>query len=383
MNDAYDISSLTFKDIMKSDKELEYIQTIKNFTLNNTTTEKEWMNKKFMHSFVLHKRDLKLLRFCISHAISDHVDMIEEQENCLESLDCSDETIGEKLKMVSIQTGSLNLCKDDCEITESSSNDNNLLIETLENTTTVIENELENVSESHSNQESLDTLSFSTEISEFYMQNNLIQENKIYWDSIGYDRTPNEYSNNRTSEQSNMLNTIDSADKSQETFQLIPSMGQLIIHYFDDIWYPHSWYPWEINAKLPPDYIDVAVETEDIDSTTSELIWRRLYSNNYRYFSCDFKNCKVLKLKKNHSRSNEVNIFHEIMKREREGYLNEFKVLYAIAWPYYYALPHQDESECAQFECDIDWYLERNPLDYVIVGFKTFFDAEGECIDEK
>ncbi|GFR21367.1 hypothetical protein TNCT_643231 [Trichonephila clavata] len=60
MNSEYDILPLlTLQDIMKSDKELEYIKDMRNFTFKKITEEK-CINELFLHKFVLRKRDLKL-----------------------------------------------------------------------------------------------------------------------------------------------------------------------------------------------------------------------------------------------------------------------------------------------------------------------------------
>ncbi|GFS30376.1 hypothetical protein TNIN_77111 [Trichonephila inaurata madagascariensis] len=376
MNSEYDILPLlTLQDIMKSDKELEYIKEMRNFSLK-IITEKSCTNEYFLHKFVLRKRDLKLFRFCLSHAISDHVDMLEE--NCSEDLENIDETIEKKRKPMRIRTRSLTLHEDNDGIIQSemlfrSAPNEKTDTSRTENAidvpvdSTAYEREYQNISkESCLQQEFLST----AEITEFY---NSIEVDEIYSDRIHNGRTPKE--NNRTSDQPGRFNTVNSAHQFTRSVQVFPGIGQVLIHFFDNLWYPFAWYDWQINAKLPQDYVNVEVETGSIDSTF-QSIWRRLYSGNYSYFSCDFRNCKILKLKENHSKRNRVNILYEIMKRERDGYLNEFKVLDAISWPYYYVLPRQNEDECLQFQFDSDWYEERNPLDYAIVAFATFLITE-------
>ncbi|GFW31341.1 hypothetical protein TNCV_2664411 [Trichonephila clavipes] len=363
---------------MKNDKELEYIKEMRNFSLK-IIAEKSCTNEHFLHKFVLRKRDLKLFRFCISHTISDHVDMLEE--NCLEDLKNIDETIEEKRKPLRIRTHSLTLHEDNDGVIQSemlfrsAPNEHNEATDTLQTEnaievlvdSTAYECEYQNISkESYLQQDFLST----AEITKSY---NLIEVDEIYSDNIHNGRTPKEH--NRTSNQPKRFNSINSVHTFTRRVQVFQSIGQLLIHYFDNLWYPFTRYDWQINAMLPQDYVNVEVETGSIDSTF-QSIWRRLYSSGYSYFSCDFRNCKILKLKENHSRSNRMNILHEIMKRERDGYLNEFKVLDAISWPYYYVLPRQNEEECLQFQFDIDWYVERDPLDYAIVSFETYLITE-------
>ncbi|GFT39179.1 hypothetical protein NPIL_698671 [Nephila pilipes] len=397
-NDSPVVPLLTLKDIMKSNEEMEYIKEMRN-VLFQIIADTKYFSEIFLHKIILRKRDLKLFRFCWSHAISDHVDMAEEKEvvecfqNCEETED--------KKKVLSCQNRFTNLCRDydemifDKETLVSNSPSSDFETSTTLETENIIKKSVHTKDiekrrqkinmESCPKQMIVDTASSSsdTEISELYEQSNLVTDNEICSNTNGYCSSPHKHNENSISKHPNIKNTENSVLGYLREYPkkglIVHSIGSILIHFLDSIWFPYACYTWCINSKLPLDYIDIEVETESIDSTY-ESIWRRLFNAGMTYFSYDSKKCKILKLQKNRSRSKQINILHEIMKRERGYYLNELKLLDTIASPFYYIFPHQNEDEYADFETNTQWYLERDPSDFAVVSFATYFqyvfDAE-------
>lgn len=99
-----------------------------------------------------------------------------------------------------------------------------------------------------------------------------------------------------------------------------------------------------------------------------EFTWRRLYDANHTLFSCEYHDFTVY-FKKETPRQKPVKVFKEIMGRQIGNTFKEKAVLQTIASPYYYILPHQDETEYSNFEADHQIIPHR--LDYRAFRFLT------------
>ncbi|GFQ94869.1 uncharacterized protein TNCT_129281 [Trichonephila clavata] len=87
----------------------------------------------------------------------------------------------------------------------------------------------------------------------------------------------------------------------------------------------------------------------DCFNSMHKSIWRRVYGNNHSYFCSSNINIAAF-LKEQIQRVEPIQVFNEIIKRERGEFFNLFGILESIASPYYYVLPHQNVRNSDQLK---------------------------------
>ncbi|GFW41116.1 uncharacterized protein TNCV_415251 [Trichonephila clavipes] len=115
---------------------------------------------------------------------------------------------------------------------------------------------------------------------------------------------------------------------------------------------------------------DLLIFDVDYLDSLHKSSWRRVYNNNIFLFSCLEKDITAY-VKEQKKISKPINVFKKIMNREWGAHFDQFEVLEFIASPYYYVLPHQNESEYTEFESFPSWFETTNSSLYISYSFES------------
>ncbi|GFQ78328.1 uncharacterized protein TNCT_241721 [Trichonephila clavata] len=113
---------------------------------------------------------------------------------------------------------------------------------------------------------------------------------------------------------------------------------------------------------------DLEILKDDYLDCLHKSTWRHVYDNNVSLFSCLDKDIAAY-VKEQTKISKPINVFKQIINRELGEHFNQFEVLESIASPYYYVLPHQNESEYSEFESFHNWIQTTNSTVYISFSF--------------
>ncbi|GFU27449.1 uncharacterized protein NPIL_531811 [Nephila pilipes] len=127
-------------------------------------------------------------------------------------------------------------------------------------------------------------------------------------------------------------------------------------------WNPSLTRELEINPEIP--LSSIVKSPQVFQHLRCESTWRRVYESNNSYFFSKHSDIDIY-VKESTEKNRPVNVLKQIMRRETGYSMNEFSVLETIASPYYYELPHQDESEYSDFERYMHWSCRRNYSDFM------------------
>ncbi|GFS67489.1 uncharacterized protein NPIL_154151 [Nephila pilipes] len=140
-----------------------------------------------------------------------------------------------------------------------------------------------------------------------------------------------------------------------------PEERFLVAGFQNPLWYSFS-FGWSLWNLLRTPFSHTQLNNLQINKSVDYLnllqnsTWRRVYADNNTYFS--FSDAAIAAYVKEQSqRKIPVNVFDEIMKRERGEFFNQFRVLESIALFYYYVLPYQNEGRYNQIIHIINFYL--------------------------
>ncbi|GFR02450.1 uncharacterized protein TNCT_462601 [Trichonephila clavata] len=105
-----------------------------------------------------------------------------------------------------------------------------------------------------------------------------------------------------------------------------------------------GWSHWNIlQSQLLRDTTLSSRQVNNAEVLNSTSGWRRLFADNFINFSCTDSDIASY-IREQTKVRRPVNVFKEIIERERGETFNPFRILESIASPYYYVLPQHGEA---------------------------------------